>query len=67
MTHGQLLVVLSTKVNLLYGPEMLSSASNEIKLFAKFFSKNSNLDDSAISVPAFFLGLQWNLPKVDIL
>ena len=64
MTHGQLLVVLSTKVNLLYGPEMLSSASN---LFAKFFSKNSNLDDSVISVPAFFLGLQWNLPKADIL
>ena len=35
------------------GPEVLSSASNKAKLFAKNFSKNSNLDDSGISLPVF--------------
>ena len=35
------------------GPEVLSSASDKAKLFAKNFSKNSNLDDSGISLPAF--------------
>ena len=30
------------------GPEVLSSASDKAKLFAKNFSKNSNLDDSVI-------------------
>ena len=32
---------------------MLSSASDKAKLFAKNFSKNSNLDDSGISLPGF--------------
>ena len=32
---------------------MLSYASDKAKLFAKSFSKNSNLDDSNIFVPAF--------------
>ena len=32
------------------GPEVLSSASDKAKLFAKNFSKNSNLDDSGISL-----------------
>ena len=31
------------------GPEILSSASDKGKLFAKSFSKNSNLDVSVIS------------------
>ena len=31
--------------------DMLSSASDKAKLFAKIFSKNSNLDDSGISLP----------------
>ena len=35
------------------GPEVLSSASDKAKLFAKNFSKNSNLEDSGISLPAF--------------
>ena len=50
----------STKINLLYllsslfsGPELLSSASDEANLFAKNFSKNSNLDDIGIFVPVF--------------
>ena len=32
---------------------MLSSASDKGKLFAENFSKNSNLDDSGISLPVF--------------
>ena len=32
---------------------MLSSASDKAKLFAEKFSKNSNLDDSGISLPDF--------------
>ena len=35
------------------GSEVLSSASDKTKLFAKNFSKNSNLDDSGISLPVF--------------
>ena len=35
------------------GQEVLSSASDKAKLFAKRFSKNSNLDDSGISLPTF--------------
>ena len=57
VTSGELLIVFSTKVNLLYllfnGPEVLSSASDKAKLFAKSFSKNYNLDDSGISLPVF--------------
>ena len=34
-------------------PEVLSSASDKEKLFAKSISKNSNLDDSAIFLPVF--------------
>ena len=33
--------------------EVLPSASDKAKLFAKNFSKNSNLDDSGISLPVF--------------
>ena len=34
-------------------PEVLSSGSDKAKLFPKNFSKNSNLDDSGISLPIF--------------
>ena len=34
-------------------PEVLSSASDRTKMFVKNFSKNSNLDDSRISLPVF--------------
>ena len=37
------------------GPEVLSSTSDKAKLFAKIFSKNSNLDDSCISLPVLKL------------
>ena len=39
--------------SLINGPEVLSSASDKVKLFAKNFSKTSNLEDSGISLPAF--------------
>ena len=55
-TFDELLVVFSRKVNLLnilYGPEVLSSAPDKAKLFAKNFSKNSNLNDSGIYLPVF--------------
>ena len=35
------------------GPEVLPFASDKAKLFAENFSKNSNLDDSGISLPVF--------------
>ena len=35
------------------GPEVLSSASDKAKLFAKNFSKNYNLDDSGTSLSVF--------------
>ena len=35
------------------GPEVLSSASDKAKLFPKNFSKNSNLYNLGISLPAF--------------
>ena len=34
-------------------PEVLSSASDKVKLFAENFSKNSNPDDLGISLPVF--------------
>ena len=57
MASGELLIVVSTKVNLLYllfhGPEVLSSAFDKAKLFTEDFSMNSNLDHSGISLPVF--------------
>ena len=38
---------------LFHNPEVLFSASDKAKLFAENFSKNSNLDDSGISLPVF--------------
>ena len=35
------------------GPEVLSSAFDEVKLFTENFPKNSNLDDSGIYLPIF--------------
>ena len=35
------------------GPEVSSSACDKAKLFAENFSKNSNLDESGISLPVF--------------
>ena len=54
---GELLILFSASVNLLYllysKAEVLSFASDKVKLFATDFSQNSNLDDSSIPLPAF--------------
>ena len=42
-------------------PEVLFSASDKAKLFAKNFSKNSNLDDSGISLPVFLTRIMLKL------
>ena len=47
-------------------PEVLSSASDKAKLFAKNFSKNSNLDDSGISLPVFPLRTNLKLHNISI-
>ena len=64
-TFGELPVVFSAKVNLLLPPlfkalEVLSSGSDKAKFFAENFSKNSNLDDSGISLPVSLLELTEN-------
>ena len=48
------------------GPEVLSSASDKAKLFAKFFSKNPNLDDSGISLPVFPFRTNLKLHNISI-
>ena len=45
---------------------MLSSASDKVKLFAKNFSKNSNLDDSGISLPVFPSRINLKLHNISI-
>ena len=48
------------------GPEVLSSASDKAKLFAKNFSKNTNLDDSGISLPVFSSRTNLKLHNISI-
>ena len=48
------------------GPEVLSSASDIAKLFAESFSKNSNLDDSGISLPVFPSGTNLKLHNFSV-
>ena len=43
----------STMSPIMNGPEVLSSVTDKKKLFARIFSKNSNLDGSSISLSAF--------------
>ena len=45
---------------------MLSSASDQVKLFAKSFSKNSNLDDSGISLSIFPSRTNLKLQNISI-
>ena len=45
---------------------MLSSASDKAKLFAKNFSKNSNLDDSGISLPVFSSRTNLKLHNISV-
>ena len=45
---------------------MLSSASDKVKLLAQNFSKNSNLDDSGISLPVFPSRTNLNLHNISV-
>ena len=45
---------------------MLYSACDKAKLFAKNFSKNSNLDDSGISLPVFPSRTNLKLNKISV-
>ena len=47
------------------GPEV-SSASDKAKLFAENFSKNSNLDDSGVSLPVFPSRINLKLHKISV-
>ena len=46
--------------------EVLSSASNKAKLFAKNFSKNYNLDDSGISLLVFLSRTNPKLHNISV-
>ena len=48
------------------GPEVLSSASDKAKLFAENFFKNSNLDDSGISLLVFLSGTNLKLHNISV-
>ena len=48
------------------GPKVLSSGSDKAKLFAENFSKNSNLDDSGISLPVFLSRKNLKLRNISI-
>ena len=70
-TFGKLILVFPTKVKsaippLFNGPEVLSSACNKAKLFAKNFFKNSNLDDSDISLPVFSSRTNLKLHNISV-
>ena len=45
---------------------MLYSACDKARLFAKNFSKNSNLDDSGISLPVFPSRTNLKLNKISV-
>ena len=49
------------------GPEVLLSAFDKAKLFAENFSKNSNLDDSGISLPVFPSRTNLKLHNISII
>ena len=65
-TNSVLNKVKSAIPPLFNGPEVLSSASDKAKLFAENFSKNSNLDDSCISLPVFPSGTNLKLYSISV-
>ena len=48
------------------GQEVLSSASDEAKLFAENFSENSDLDDSGISLHVFSTRAKLKLHNISV-
>ena len=70
-TFGKLLIAFSTKVNLLYllySTDQRSCLLHQIKqnYLLKFFSKNSDLDDSVISLPVFPSRTNLKLQSISI-
>ena len=47
-------------------PKLLSSASDKAKLFAENISKNSDLDDSHISLPVFSSRTNLKLHNISV-
>ena len=70
VTFGKLLMVLSTKVNLVNllfnSPDVLSSASDKANFFAENVSKNFNIDDSGVSLPAFASRTNLELHNISV-
>ena len=56
----------SVIIPLLNSPEVLSSASDKARLFAKNFSKNSNHDGSCISLPVFYSTTNLKLYNISV-
>ena len=48
------------------GPEVLSSASDKVKLFVENFSLNSNLDESGVSLPVFPFRTNLKLHNISV-
>ena len=66
-TFGELLIIGKSAIPVLFsGPEVLPSASNKTKWFAKNLSKNSNLDDSGISLPVFSYRTSLKLHNISV-
>ena len=69
-TFNKLLSVLnkgkSAIPSLFNSPELLSSASEKAKLFAKMFSKNSNCEDSGICLLAFHSRTNLKLDDISV-
>ena len=64
---AELVIVFSTNVNPLFnGPEVSCSAFDKAKLFTENFSKNSNLDDSGISLPVFYPRTNLKLNNISV-
>ena len=68
---GELLILFSTKINksaitLFNGTKVLSSASDKAKSFAKNLTRNSNLDDSGISLPVFSSRSNMKLRNISV-
>ena len=53
--------------HLFSGSEVLSSASDKTKLFAKNFSNNPNLDDLVISLPIFSSRTNLKLHNISVI
>ena len=55
-----------SSIPLFNGLEVLPSVSDKAKLFSENFSKNSNLDDSGISLPAFPARTSLKLQNISV-